>query len=136
MAESDSTDAVLNLSEWITVKKAQWDRVAGHQPGLQLIRYGSNGTVFMITKSMPEFYEGVVFGQIPDTMKIEIRKGPRRYTRPAREDEKPVERRAVDLSDAELQGVVDAWANGKSALTLPFVPYIYDRNGKLRTRLT
>ncbi len=136
MAESDSTDAVLNLSEWITVKKAQWDRVAGHQPGLQLIRYGSNGTVFMITKSMPEFYEGVVFGQIPDAMKSEIRKGPRRYTRPAREDEKPVERRAVDLSDAELQGVVDAWAKGKSALTLPFVPYIYDRNGKLRTRKT
>lgn len=136
MAESDSTDAVLNLSEWITVKKAQWDRVAGHHPGLQLICYGHKGAVFMITKSMPEFYEGVVFGQIPDTMKIEIRKGPRRYTRPAREDEKPVERRAVDLSDAELQGVVDAWAKGKSALTLPFVPYIYDRDGKLRTRKT
>lgn len=136
MTAGNNTDAVINLAEWITVKRAQWDRVAGHHPGLQLIRYGHKGTVFMITKSMPGFYEGVVFGQIPDTMKIEIRKGPRRYTRPAREDEKPVERRAVDLDDAELQGVLDAWAIGKSALTLPFVPYIYDRDGKLRTLKT
>lgn len=136
MTAGNNTDAIINLAEWITVKRAQWDRVAGHHPGLQLICYGHKGTVFMIVKSMPWFYEGVVFGQLPDTMKAEMRKGPRRYTRPAREEEKPVDRRAVDLADAELQGVVDAWAKGKSALTLPFVPYIYDRDGKLRTRKT
>lgn len=130
MSEGDT----VSLSDWVTVKRAQWDRVAGHHPGLQLICYGHKGTVFMIVKSTPQFYEAVVFGQIPVAMNVEIRKGPRRYTRPATEQEKPVERRAVDLVDSEIQGILDGWAKGKSALSLPFVPYIYDRDGKLRVR--
>lgn len=133
MSEGDNTDAV-NLDEWITVKRAQWDRISGHHPGLQLIRYGHKGSTFMVVKSTPQFYEGVVFGKLRDTMNVEIRKGPRRYTRPATEQEKPVERRAVDLVDSEIQGILDGWAKGKSALSLPFVPYIYDRDGKLRVR--
>lgn len=127
---------IVALEDWIAIKTAQFDRIALTHPGLQLIRYGHKGSTFMVVKSTPQFYEGVDFGKIPDTMIVEIRKGPRRYTRPAREDEKPVERRAVDLADGELQGVLDAWEKGKSALTLPFVPYIYDWNGKLRTRQT
>ena len=136
MAEGDNPNAFFSMTEWITVKKAQFDRIAGQQPGLQLIRYGHKGTIFMLVKSTPQFYEAVVYGQNPIEIKVENRKGPRRYTRPATEEEKPIERRSVDLVDAEMQSILETWSRGKSALTLPFVPYIYDRDGKLRTAKT
>ena len=40
---------------------------------------------------------------------------------PATNDEKPLDRRGIDLTDKQIDQMLACWADGQSALKLPFV---------------
>lgn len=116
---------------FVAKKKAQWERISSAQPGLQLVRYGKLKATFMLVKSVEGFYEGVVIGQVDNEKRVAAQAGRRVHYRKAREDEKPVERRAVDLGDAQIDQVLAQWAAGQSAVSLPFVGNVWDETGEM-----
>ena len=130
---STDADTAVDIDIWNRIKLAQWERVANTQEGLQLVRYGNRRSIFWIVKSVPGFYEAVVLGQLPIRQKVVNQVGSRAHRREALEHEKPLGCRSIDLVDDQVQKVLDCWASGKSALTLPFVPFVYDERGQLIT---
>ena len=115
-------------------KIAQWQRVAGSMPGLQLVVSGERGTQFMIVRSTDDFYEGVVVGQLPHVVMETYGppSSPRRRAMP--NEKKPLDRRDVDLTDEQIDKVIARWRDGQSAVGLPFVQAIYDISGLARTK--
>lgn len=82
---------------FIAKKTAQWERIAGTQPGLQLVQSGKT-QAFTLIKSVDEFYEGVLIGQIASVKRVAEKVGKRTHYRVLREDEKAVDKRGVDLT--------------------------------------
>lgn len=98
--------------------------------GAQIIQAGEQATQFTMATEIDGVHEGVVFGQWPHLV---MRTGgsPRNpVRRPALDAEKPVEKRAIDMTDDQIRGVLAAWAAGQSAVGLPGVVAVY-RDGKL-----
>ena len=134
------------LPQWKKMKDAQWERFQGTIPGLQLVKSGEGQHQYMLVRSIdpkpeddePGFYEGVIVGQLPQIlMKVQgprSRIGGKSVRRPAAEHEKPFTLRAIDLSDYEIDLILQQWEKGRSALDLPFVAAVYGRDGKARTR--
>lgn len=122
--------ADLDIAAWKLAKATQFERALEAHPGLTLVRYGKAGLIYMLVKSTDTFYEGVVFGQPPMRVPVVERAGRRAHTRDALEHEKPVEKRAVDLSDSEIDQILALWAQEKTARDLPFVSGVYGRDGK------
>lgn len=115
-------------------KRAQWDRIAGSMPGLQFVASGERGTQFMIVCSTPDFYEGVVIGQLAHLV-METYGSPAQPRRRAIPNaKKPLDRRGIDLTDEQVDAVLDRWRLGRSAIDLPFVAAIYDLSGLARTK--
>lgn len=114
-------------------KRAQWERIAGTMPGLQFVVSGERGTQFMIVCSTPEFYEGVVIGQLPQVM-METIGTPASFRRRAMpNDKKPLDKRSVDLTDEQIDKVLARWKAKTSALDLPFVQAVYGISGLPKT---
>jgi hypothetical protein len=117
-------------------KLAQWERVKGELPGLQLVRSGEAKTQFMLTYSPHDesFYESVVFGQLPQVHRVPKSKNkpPVLDTdwRDATPDELPPWKRMIDFSNTELDTVLALWASRKTALTLAFVDSVWRVDGK------
>lgn len=110
-----------DLAAYKARKVAQWERVASAIPGLQMIQSGDRGTSFTIGWSSGDDFEGVIFGQLPHVHLV-LTGSPRNpVRRDAANDAKPIEKRAIDLTDEQIDAVIDAWRRGWSALTLPFV---------------
>ncbi len=114
---------VAQIPEWKGRKKAQWERIAGTLPGLQLAIYGERATSFMITCSTPEFYESVVIGKLPET---KLRPSKLRGNRPPI----PYDTEKVDLSDDRIDAVLEQWSRGKTALELKFIDRVWGRDGR------
>ena len=113
-------------------KTAQWERAKDRIPGLQLAQSGEAGTEFVITCSTHDgaFYESIVFGALPQ---IVLRaSGPRRNPtyRDVPDAEKPLDKRAVDLSDAQIDQVLALWEKKQSAFSLDFVTSVWGPDGK------
>ena len=119
---------------FIAKKQDQWERVSSAQVGLQLTRYGASKSTFMLVKSDEGFYEGVLIGQLPTVKRVSVQKGRRVHHREMREDEKPAERRAVDLDDEQSDDILYCWAEGNSALRLPFVSCAWNAEGEVLTK--
>ena len=127
-------------------KQAQWQRikpsVVNDENGtpkvvgmaLQLATY-SRGTAFMLTLSTDDFYESIVFGQLPyvvrdtGTLGSALRHGAQIQSGHAL-GIRPLDKRVVDLSDDEIDQVLSLWANGQSALSLPFIPSVHRGDGQ------
>jgi hypothetical protein len=132
---------------WIAKKLAQWERFRpvvetgqGGVPivrgldGLQLSRHGEDKTLFTLTYAAEGFYESVTMGQLPQRHRVP--KSRHRETRSeadwrdATEEETPLFKRRIDLSDAQIEEVLACWTHGKTALDLPFIGSVWRRDGK------
>lgn len=123
------------IPDWKTKKQAQWDAVKDTLSGLQLAVSGLDGTQYMLTCSAHDgsFYESVIFGQLPQIVLEEYGSKFNRRYRDTAEDQKPIDARAIDLSDEQIAAVLAHWAVGKTAAGLPFIAYVVGADGKRRT---
>lgn len=131
-----SDDVLAIIPEWKAKKQAQWEVVKDALPGLQIAVSGNRGTQFMLTVSTHDgsFYESVVFGQLPQIVLEEYGSKFNRRLRDMAEDKKPIDAKAIDLSDHELALVIDRWRKRMSARDLPFVRYVVGPNGQRQTK--
>lgn len=135
-----SDEVAAEIEDWSARKFAQWERVAktvdpaAAGAHLQLARHGQEKSTFMLVFSSDDFYEAVVFGQLPQVHKVP--KNPKRPVtrqsdwREAAEHEKPRAKRRIDLSDGEIDQVLAKWRGGVTALGLPFVTSVWRRDGE------
>jgi len=137
-----NTETIGQISAFKAKKQAQWERVAPvvvtdeGKPKLvgmplQLVTFGDRGSKFMLTYSAPHFYESIIFGQLPEVV---LEAGPRGMLVAIPESQKPLESRGIDLSDGELDAVLAAWVQRRSALTLPFITTVWGSDGKERVK--
>lgn len=119
-------DALAQLPSWKARKQAQWERVAGTLPGLQLVKYGDHQSTVMLVYSADDFYEGVIFGRLPKQWTK-----PKRGPRPA---ETVIVEKLIDLSDDQIDSILLRWMRGQSALDLDFVEAVWGRDGKPKAR--
>ena len=122
--------ALASLSAFKARKAAQWNRIAGSIPGLQLVISGEQATQFMLVCSQESFYEGVIIGQLPHV--VMERAG--HSHRPVPEARKPLERRDIDLSDEHIDQISAHWRDQRSALSLAFVAAVFGANGRPQPR--
>lgn len=131
---ADTLPSHLAEGNWQQRKMAQWLRVRETMPGLQLIRSGDAKSIFTLACG----HESVVYGRPFRSMKV-----PRQRQRPplrredwreAAEHEKPLAKRAVDFSDADLDAVLALWSLGQSALSLAFVDRVWGADGQPRDK--
>lgn len=114
--------------DFIAQKVSQWEKISTAQPGLQIVRNGRGKSTFMLVKSTDTFYEGVLIGQLPTEKRAADQVGRRTHYRAAREDEKDIKHRAIDLDDDQINQVLERWGRGKSASGLSFVPRVFGRD--------
>lgn len=128
MAYSDETRA--QMREWNARKLAQWERIKEKIPGLQLVRSSEQMSQWMVVISADDFYESVVFGQLPQL--VMERTGPSRTPKlvDAPDKKKPHTHRSIDLDDHQLDLLLERWAQRRTALYLPFVPVVWRADGK------
>jgi len=127
-----SPETIALIPDFKARKLAQWERVKDKVHGLQLAQSGEAGTEFMLTCSTHDgtFYESIVFGALPQIV-LEPYGSPRnpRY-RDVPEAKKPLDKRGVDLSDAQLDTILALWEKGQSAFALDFVASVWGPGGK------
>jgi len=119
------------VPEWNARKLEQWERASKKMEGLQLVRSGPGKSQFMLVISTEDFYEGVLVGQLPAQLWEAF--GPARQPRRRlmTEDKKPLEKRACDLGNDQIDQVLALWGKGESALNLPFVQCAWGRDGQI-----
>ena len=127
-----SPETSAKIPEHRARKLAQWERIKDKVPGLQLAQAGEAGTEFTLTCSAHDgsFYESIVYGALPQ---IVLRaSGPRRNPtyRDVPDAEKPLDKRPVDLSDAQIDQVLALWEKKQSAFSLDFVASVWGPDGK------
>ncbi len=129
-----TADAQADLAKWNAAKLAQWEALASAMPGLQLVRYGPARSTFMLICSRADFYEGVVIGQLPQRVPVAGIAARRRRPVDSANDQKPIDARAIDLTDDQVNAILALWENGRSALPLFFVSGVCGRDGVLRPK--
>lgn len=120
------------IPDWKARKLAQWERVKDQLSGLQLAQSGESGTEFMLTRSTHDgsFYEGLVFGQLPQVL-LEAYGSPQRPRyRDVPEAKKPIDKRPIDLTDDQIDQVLALWDKQQSAFSLDFVVSVWGPGGK------
>jgi hypothetical protein len=138
-----SPEAQARIPGWKARKNGQWERIAFAMPGLQLVTSGEKGNRYMLVCSQtrgpdldhdgcPGFYEGVLIGALPQLVH-EFKRGRagQQIKVEVPEEKKPIEKRAVDLSDDQIDEIVEGWKAGRSALELSFVLAVWGRDGKM-----
>lgn len=123
-------DAYANLNAFCDRKTVQGLAAMAVLPGVSLIASGERQSQIVISIANESLAEAVIIGQLPH-VHLKLSGSPRNpVARDAPNDLKPVEKQAIDLSDAEIAAVLECWRNGRSALGL--VPHVYDAKGKLK----
>jgi len=120
------------IAAFVARKRAQWERISSRMHGLQMIQSGERGTQFMLVISETGRYEGVVFGQMGHVVVERTTAGKSVGRRFMPSNRKPEHLRDIDLTDAEINAVLAAWAAGRSALTVPAVTHVYDGSGQIK----
>lgn len=116
-----SEATLAEVPEFIAKKQAQWQRIAGGLPGLQLIVFGERRSSFAIAISTEDVEEQVIIGQLPHVIlrPANGRRGAALVDIP--NDDKPIDRRRIDLSDNQIDAIIGRWSYGQSASGLSFV---------------
>lgn len=116
---------------WLTEKSAWRDGIMESPPidRLQVIQFDERGTSFMLVRSTPTFYEGVVVAQMAKVELETVTRLGRSFTRVVPEADRDLRNQTIDLSDAEISQIIVEWAQEKSALPLSFVRAIWSRDG-------
>ena len=120
------------IALFVDRKVKQGQRAMQIMPDVNVITSGERHSQIMISTEVNGVYEGVTIGQLPH-QHIEAsgsRKNPVR--RPAPDHKKPHEKRAIDLTDADIDAILDCWKRGESALPLACVTFVYDGSGQIR----
>lgn len=125
-------DTQAKIPEHVVRKLAQWEKIKDKIPCLQMARSGEAGTEFTLICSAHDgsFYESIMFGALPQIVLEAV--GPTRAPRyrPVPENKKPIDKRAVDLSDDEIDQVLALWEKKQSAFSLDFVGSVWGPDGK------
>ena len=130
-----SPETEASIPDWVDRKDAQWERISGIMPGLQLVR--SRGrTQYMLACSTDGFYEGLLIGQLPEEHYVMTGSSLNPRRRAAEIHEKPHDRREIDLTDDQIDQILQRWAQGATALNLPFVDRVWNREGAPRVLKT
>jgi hypothetical protein len=108
-------------------KAAQWEKFAG--PGLQLVR-SANNSQWMLVCSTDGFYEGVVIGQLERKQTETKMRARKKVSVEISNAKKAIENRGIDLTDEQIEKVLDCWMSGKSAKSLKFVACVWGRDGE------
>lgn len=124
--EAETSETV---ASFVQRKRKQWETLAAPH-GVQMVRSGEGGTQIAIGLNLGDVHESVVIGQWPMVVMKNVGSPRNPVRRLALEHEKPIERRRIDMTDEEINGVVSRWSAGQSAAGMPGVVLIY-RNGKL-----
>ena len=123
-------ETVALIPDWNARKLAQFQRATAEFPNLQLVRHGQGQSHFMLVHSTEDFYEGVVIGQLPQVQLQLVGPPGRQEKKHVPEKKKDPSRRSIDLSDEQIDQVLERWAGGDTALDLPFVECVWDRQGQ------
>lgn len=124
-------DALTEVATFVARKQGQWARIANAvATGVQLVQSGEKGTQFMMTVHDGDFYEGIVYGQLPHIVRKQV--GPKHSPTYVNvpNAQKPYEAQRIDLTDAQLDAIVQRWATGTSAIDLPFVTRVWTSSGE------
>ena len=136
-------EAIAQVPAFKARKQAQWARIEpkvvdGVLLGLplQLVTSGEHGTQFVVNFSFHDgsFYEGVIIGQLPHVVMEETGPAHRPGRRSGPNDRKPLESRAIDLDDDQIDQILAHWRERKTALSLAFVDAVWGADGKPRPR--
>lgn len=128
------------MTAWKMRKHEQCNRVADrfretmqHGIGPQFSTYGPQGSTYAITWSTGAVtLQTALIGQLGRQVRKRVGYTPNRTPiyADAREEEKPYQHRYIDLTDEQVDLLVSVWESGGSALELPFVPFVWDADGK------
>lgn len=113
----EATDAA-EIDAFCRRKLAQWESVKSRIDGLQMVQSGEQRTQFVLTGPNGE---RVIFGQMPHVVVKTAGIGRNAQRIRVANDQKPVEKRAIDLADGDLAAVIAVWSTGGSAASLSFV---------------
>ena len=119
-------DALNMLPRWREKKQTQWERAAAILSPIHLVKYGTHQSTYMLVRSTSELYEGIIFGRLP---KQRIK--PQRGNRPPSVE---LVEALIDLTDEQIDAVLELWKRNRSALELEFIEAVYDRTGRRITR--
>lgn len=108
----DITDA--EIAEFIERKQRQWQRLNA-PTGTHMIQSGERGTQFVIANNSGE---AVIFGQLPHEVFEHVGSPRNSVRRPVPENRKPLNARAIDLTDEQLEAIIQAWVAGRSAVSV------------------
>jgi hypothetical protein len=120
------------IAAFKAAKREQGTRALHELGGGSLICAGQSGTQIMLRFERDGFAEGVVIGQMAQVHLVASGSRVNPILRDAPNDKKPIEKRAVDLTDAQVDAVIGRWLDGRSAADLPFITHVYDASGKLQ----
>ena len=140
MFNRPTPDQAQQIRDSRRAKAAQFERIKDAMPGLQLVRRRKTGTTTLVyhrpaTETEAEFYESVLIGRLPRVMHKVVGGPARQAVRvELAEHEKPLNRRAVDLTDQHIDRIIARWKAGKSALDLPYVLAVWGRDAKMQTK--
>jgi hypothetical protein len=127
-----SPDTAAKIPEHNARKLAQWERIKDTVHGLQLARSGEAGTEFVLTCSTHDgaFYESTVFGALPQVVLEPYGSARNPRYRDVPEARKPIDKRAIDLTDDQIDQVLALWEKKQSAFSLDFVTSVWGPDGK------
>lgn len=114
-------------------KAAQWERIAKALPGLQLALTGGHEVMLTYSPHDDSFYESVIIGQLQKVLLEQYGSRLNPMWRDMADDKKPFSHKRIDLTDDQIDQVIEQWRAGKSALELPFVEAVYV-HGELKTK--
>lgn len=130
------------IPQWKARKQAQVDRARENDPdhetlgGLSFSTYGPRGSTFAMMWAGDDLQEMVVIGQLPQIEREPVGKKRNGETifADVTEERKQAKHRDIDLSDGQVDLVLECWRRGQSALDLNFIPFVWGPNGKRRDK--
>ncbi len=101
-------------------------------PGLQASQFGERSTSFMLTCSLPDFYEGVVIAQMATAQhRSESRVGGQKSVLVLiPHDERDLSHQTIEFTPEQISQVLGRWGQQQSISDLPFVKATWGSDGK------
>lgn len=110
------------VQAFVSAKLAQGHSAMAELEGVSVISSGERGSSISISHDGGEM---VIIGQLPHAH-LRSTGSPRNpVRRDSPNDQKPIEKREIDLTDEQVTGVLNAWRDGRSALELEFIDAVF-----------
>ncbi len=127
-------EAITDLAAFKARKKAQGESAMAALPGVSMVMSGERGSQFVISIASDDIAEAVCIGQLPHIHFELVGSAKNPVRRAAPNERKPAEKRAIDLTDDQINAVLDRWRAGQSAASLEFLPFVFDGTGRIKIR--